>query len=259
MLQFIQSMIKHIHILIFLLLSTATVAQTKLMMIGGGKRPVDILQKFSDESKNGKILIITWASGEPEASFKAIQEDFSTVGNSNAILAPVAPINTEGKLEFLRLLSECTAVYFTGGDQNKIMKVLEDRSLYEALHKKYREGFIFGGTSAGTAIMSEIMITGKGDLKSINLESTETAPGLGLVKNMIADQHFIKRQRQNRLMSLMLKHPDLYGVGIDEDTALYLENGKKGVVYGDSQTMVFKPKKGKMEVSLYKKGDKILF
>jgi cyanophycinase len=248
-------MTKHIYFLLLLLLNTTAFAQTKLMMIGGGKRPTDILQKFSEESKNGKILIITWASGEPEASFKAIQQDFNTVGNSNTILAPVAPLSAESKSEFVKLLADCSAVYFTGGDQNRIMKVLEDRSLYE----KYQEGFIFGGTSAGTAIMSEIMITGEGDLKSISLESTETAPGLGLVKNMIADQHFIKRQRQNRLMSLMLKHPDLYGVGIDEDTALYLENGKKGTVYGDSQTMVFKPKKRKMEVSLYKKGDKIVF
>lgn len=252
-------MTKPSYLLLFLLMSTASFAQTKLMMIGGGKRPVDILQKFSDESKNGKILIITWASGEPEASFKAIQEDFSTVRNNNVVLAPVAPLNSESKSEFVKLLADCSAVYFTGGDQNRIMKVLEDKSLYDALHKKYQAGFIFGGTSAGTAIMSEIMITGKGDLKSISLESTETALGLGLVKNMIADQHFIKRQRQNRLMSLMLKHPDLYGVGIDEDTALYLENGKKGVIYGDSQTMVFKSKKGKMEVSLYKKGDKIVF
>ena len=259
MLQFIQTMVKHRYILLFLLLSTVSFAQTKLMMIGGGKRPSDILQKFSDESKNGKILIITWASGEPDASFKAIQEDFKTVGNTNVILAPIAPLNEESKTVFLKMLFECSAVYFTGGDQNRIMKVLEDRSLYEALHKKYQSGHIFGGTSAGTAIMSEIMITGKGNLKVISKDSTETTQGLGLVKNMIADQHFIKRQRQNRLMSLMLKHRHLYGVGIDEDTALYLENDKNGVVYGDSQIMVFKPKKDKMEVSLYKKGDKILF
>ncbi len=259
MLQFIQSMVKHRYIILFLLLSTASFAQTKLMMIGGGKRPIDILQKFSDESRDGKILVITWASGEPEASFKAIQDDFLKVGNKNTILAPIPPLTTETTSEFLRMLSECSAVYFTGGDQNRIMEVLKDQSLYDALHKKYEKGYIFGGTSAGTAIMSEIMITGKGDLKSISLESTETAQGLGLVKNMIADQHFIKRQRQNRLMSLMLKHSDLYGAGIDEDTALYLENGKKGTVYGDSQIMVIKTKKKKMEVSLYKKGDKILF
>jgi cyanophycinase len=258
-LQYIQSMNKHILLFFFLFLSGESLAQTKLMMIGGGKRPIDILEKFSKESKEGKILIITWASGDPDTSFKGIQEDFLKVGKSNIVHAPTSPLNEGSTSAFLGLLAECSGIYFTGGDQNRIMKVLEDRSLNQALHEKYKRGYIFGGTSAGTAIMSEIMITGKGDFTIIDQEAVETTQGLGLVKNMIADQHFIKRQRQNRLWSLLLKHPHLYGVGIDEDTALYLENGKKGTVYGDSQIMVIKPKKGKMQVFLHKKGDNIAF
>lgn len=227
----------------FVIISTD--AQTKLMMIGGGKRPNDVLEKFAQESGNGKILVITWATSVPEASFNAIKKDFAKASDVILVTSPTASEIREKKEQFFNMLEEASAVYFTGGDQNRITEVLEDKEIYEKLHQKYNDGYIFGGTSAGTAIMSEIMITGKGNFSVINKDSVATTKGLGLVKNMIADQHFIKRKRQNRLLSLILKYPQLYGVGIDEDTALYLENGKFATVYGDSQVIVYKPKKGK--------------
>lgn len=242
-----------------LFISFGTFGQTKLMMIGGGKRPTDIIQKFGNETKSSEILIITWASGEPQASFEAIKKDFDQAGSYHLTKAPDAPLSPTLKANFLEQLSKTGAVFFTGGDQNRIMEVLKDEEVLNALYTKYLSGIIFGGTSAGTAIMSDIMITGKGDFTVIDPEKVETAKGFGLVKNMIVDQHFIKRQRQNRLLSLLYKHPKLYGVGIDEDTALYLENGKKGTVYGNSQVMVFKNKKGKIESTLCTKGQKVSF
>ena len=60
--------------------------------------------------------------------------------------------------------------------------------------------------------MSAVMITGDGfDLQSITAGKTDTKPGLGLFPEAIVDQHFLKRQRVNRLISAVLDHPDLVG------------------------------------------------
>lgn len=252
-------MIRILYITSVLLINISVSAQTKLMMIGGGKRTTDVLEKFTLETKGDKILIITWASGEPDASFEATKSDFEKVTTKEIFMAAISPLDSKKEEEFLKQLQDASAVYFTGGDQNKITKVLENITLKKALIDKYRKGYIFGGTSAGTAIMSEVMLTGKADLKVIDPEKVETSKGLGLVKHMIVDQHFIKRQRQNRLLSLLTKHKGLYGVGIDEDTALYLENGKSAKVYGDSQIMIFKPKKRAFETLILKKGDTYTF
>ena len=83
---------------------------------------------------------------------------------------------------------------------------------------------------ARRAVMSHRMITGGG------LHRDRRGQGevgrLGLVEGVIVDQHFVKRQRQNRLFGLVLKHPDERGVGIDEDTALLVSGGHRAEVVG---------------------------
>ena len=116
--------------------------------------------------------------------------------------------------------------------------LLPDPALLEAFRERYRGGVPFGGTSAGTAIMSPRMITGNGDFTVIDAGQVETRPGLGLLPGVIVDQHFVKRQRENRLFGLVLAHPEELGVGIDEGTALLVEDGRHGLVVGDSVVML---------------------
>jgi cyanophycinase len=135
-------------------------------------------------------------------------------------------------------------VFFPGGDQNHVMDVLkdtkdpEDTELFDALRRHYEAEVVFGGTSAGAAIMSDPMITGKGDLSVIDGAQVEIRPGLGLLPGVIVDQHFIRRQRENRLFGLILKHRDRPGVGIDEDTALLVSGNCTAQVCGSGQVMM---------------------
>ena len=82
------------------------------------------------------------------------------------------------------------------------------------------------------------MITGEGDFTVIDAAQVETRPGLGLLEGTIVDQHFVKRQRQNRLFGLILAHPELLGVGIDEGAALLVRDGRLGEVVGSSPVML---------------------
>jgi cyanophycinase len=127
------------------------------------------------------------------------------------------------------------------------MEHVSKTPLYQALHDAYHQGAVIAGTSAGAAVMSRHMITGDqkkhpeytGDFQTIEAGNMELAPGMGFLSPVVIDQHFIRRMRFNRLLSVVLEHPELTGIGIDESTALYVK-GRQGIVYGDGQILVIR-------------------
>lgn len=246
--------------LIFLLLVNLCFAQERLILIGGGKRTPDVLTKFIEFSgnENGKIIVIPWASGEQEKAFSNMKNELAALSKIAVENAPLAPLNAETKAQLLAQLKTAKGIFFCGGDQNRIMEVLQDDELFKTMHEMYKNSVVFAGTSAGTAIMSEIMITGEGDFKVIDGSKVETKKGLGLSNNLIVDQHFIKRQRQNRLIGLIFKNPTLLGVGIDENTAFVIEQNRYAEVLGESKVMIFEASKqpNEMKFLMLEKGEK---
>jgi cyanophycinase len=123
-----------------------------------------------------------------------------------------------------------------------------------AIRRRYEAGAVVGGTSAGAAVMSSTMITGEerrpGGARplpqnsndawvTIDRDDVATAPGLGLLRAAIVDQHFARRRRHNRLISLVLERDERFGVGIDESTALIVEPSGKWRVFGESVAVVY--------------------
>jgi cyanophycinase len=242
------------------LLVCGAAAQERLVVVGGGKRPQAAMSKFVEWAGRDRanILVIPWATSEPEASFEYLKKDLAAFGPRSVVLAPVAPMTEEKKDAFLAQLRNATGVFFTGGDQVKIMDVLKDESLLRALREHYRKGNVFGGTSAGAAIMSTQMITGEGDFTVIDGKMVQTSGGLGLLpEDVIVDQHFIKRQRQNRLFGLILQNPRKFGIGIDEDTALLVTDNRYGQIVGDRQVMTVVPRgaDGDLVIRMLSPGD----
>lgn len=235
-----------------------TQAQERLVIVGGGTRPQTAMAKFVEWAgkERSRILVIPWATEEPESAFDYFKKDLVAFSPVTIELAPAAPMTPEKKQKFLAQLAKATGVFFTGGDQVKIMNVLKDESLLQDLRKRYAEGVVFGGTSAGTAIMSRQMITGEGDFTVINGKKVETSIGLGLLPDyIIVDQHFIKRQRQNRLFGLILQERK-FGVGIDEDTALLVKDNRFAEVAGANQVMTVDPQRdGSLVIRLLHSGE----
>jgi len=224
-------------------------AETRLVIVGGGDRPPAALARFVAWAggPSARVLVLPWASGEPKESCEAILEELRPHAPSEASCGPHAALDAKGKaapLDAARTkaalegLARATGVFFTGGDQARIMDVLADPQLLAALKARFAAGVVFGGTSAGAAVMSTRMITGEGDFTVIDGDQVEVRPGLGLVEGVIVDQHFVKRQRQNRLFGLVLKHPGERGVGIDEDTALLVTSGRYAEVVGKGPVML---------------------
>lgn len=240
-------------LLCLMLLTSYSFAQTNLLLIGGGKRPVEAMKAFADIAGKEKadILIIPWASESIEAA-ESIKLELSahTKGMLRIVPHRLAPKDLE---KLVIDIEKCSGIFFTGGDQNTLMNFIKEYQLIPLFKKKFQEGTIFGGTSAGTAIMSNPMLTGQGDLSVINGSQIELAEGLGLLpSNVIVDQHFIIRQRFNRLAGLVLDRPDIIGIGVDESTA-FLVQGKTARVIGPTQVLIFeKTGTDKLSVTLLK-------
>lgn len=216
-----------------------------LVIVGGGERPPEALARFVlwAGGVSARLMVVTWASAEPRESCDGLLAELRTAAagasggapdRGEPSCAPFAPLDPDGKARrldeaakagFLGQLAAATGVFFSGGDQSRIMDVLSDEELLRAVRDRHARGVVFGGTSAGAAVMSPLMITGEGDFTVINGRQVVVREGLGLLPGVIVDQHFVRRQRENRLFGLVLAHPGLRGVGIDEDTALLVARG----------------------------------
>jgi cyanophycinase len=213
-----------------------------LVVVGGGAIPDEVLARAVALAggASASVAIFPQASELADTGKRSI-EMWQKAGVARAVEVPLAD-----PAAAIRMVDEATLIWFPGGDQNRLMQALRNTGVPEAIRRSYRAGATVGGTSAGAAVMSGIMITGDADLQSITSGATKTADGLGLWPEVIFDQHFLKRQRQNRLISLVLDHPSLVGVGIDEQTAVVV-TGSRFEIIGRSSVLVVDARKAKIE------------
>lgn len=220
-----------------------------LFIIGGGDRSEDLMQKYVDlVKKTGreKVVVFTMASSIPEEVGPALVEEIKNLGVKDV---SYFHLNREEALdpERARILDGAGGVFFSGGDQSKLTSVLLDTPVIERVLSLYREGAVVGGTSAGAAVMSEVMITGDEkrqveaghEWETIESGNVVTSRGFGFIREAIIDQHFITRRRHNRLISLMLEKPGLIGVGIDESTAILVRPDGYFEVLGENQVVIY--------------------
>jgi cyanophycinase len=174
----------------------------------------------------GTLLVFPQASAVADTG-PDLATEFRALGLGRVVViaADHAGADTEAVLQ---QTAGATGVYFAGGDQNRLMAVLRGTKLETRLRALYRDGAVIAGTSAGAAVLSRVMITGDEqrpltkdqDWQTIEADNVVTAPGLGLLDDVVVDQHFVRRRRHNPLISLVLEQPALLGVAIDEETPL---------------------------------------
>lgn len=249
----------HFLIVSIIVFSGFAFGQQRLLVVGGGARPANAMKKFVEWSggQKSQILVITWASGVPEESFTSLQKQFTESGSGMVVHAATRPLDADKKVQFIKQLNSATGVFFSGGDQNRTMDVLADVELLKLIREKYVNGIPFGGTSAGAAVMSDPMMTGDADLKILDGKKVGVRGGLGLIPNVMFDQHFLVRQRHNRLFGFLIENPKYLGVGIDEDTSVLIEDNRHLRVAGATQVMFVNSigSGGSMKVDFLKAGE----
>ena len=237
------------------LLAAAAPAQSRgaLYIVGGGPQPPELVQEFVDlAGGRGKARIVVFAMASVSGATGG-EEKAEQLRRLGATARNVWIGRTEAMTDSVAgLVRDATGIWFGGGDQNRLADVLRGTPTERAIQEGYsNRGLVVGGTSAGAAVMSRVMITGDernpGGTRpdstlawvTIARANVETEPGFALLGEAVIDQHFLRRKRHNRLMSLVLEREPWLGAGIDESTALIVEPDGTWRVNGASVVVIY--------------------
>lgn len=201
-------------------------------LIGGNAKSTlsDFVRLAGGDKAN--IAIITHAAEDPAKVGDDLQNSFNELGVKNTTV--ILPGTKTG------LPKDTTAVYMCGGTQTRLKRLLEEPMLSQLLTF---DGLI-GGSSAGAMIAAPRMIAGGMDDHVVKARSLNIVDGLNFVPRVVIDTHVGERSRDTRLMTalVLIETADL-GIGLDEDTAVYIHDGK-AKVYGEGNVRLFKRGEG---------------
>lgn len=197
-----------------------------LIPIGGAegrKKSSLIMKRYVDlcGGKDARILVIPTASllAETGPEYVKLFEQYG----AKAVNMPVEKREDCFDELLLEKLEAANGIFITGGNQLRLSTILGGTPVARAIRRRNAEGVHLAGTSAGAAIMSEHMIAGGRSGPSPRESGVELAPGLGLTNRVIIDQHFSQRGRMGRLLSALSFNPFVCGLGIDENTAGFID------------------------------------
>ena len=201
-----------------------------------------ILQDIINNSEVSKprIEVITTASEIPELVGQNYRESFLMLGLENVGVLDIRERSQADKTSTLDRISNADIILFSGGNQSKITRIIKDTLTHELLCNRYQnEKFTIAGTSAGAVVMSEEMITGGRNGTIIRKNDLKMGEGLGLMREIIFDSHFINRHRFGRLAEAVALHPDKLGVGLGEDTGVIIREGNILEIIGSGIVVIF--------------------
>jgi cyanophycinase len=226
-----------------------------LVICGGGGMPDSVTDEFVRLAGGPKarIVVIPTASGYadgPAADLAGFLEPWTRRGVASAVLLHTRSRARADEPAFTRPLEEATGVWFSGGDQSRVTEAYLGTAVERALGAVLERDGVLGGTSAGAAIMSRVMITGGQDRATVGT-------GFGFLPGAVVDQHALRRSRINRLLGVLADHPDLVGVAVDESTALVVRQGRWQVM-GRSYVLACRsPGRGQpVQIDVFHDGDR---
>ncbi|MGK0398698.1 MAG: cyanophycinase [Gammaproteobacteria bacterium] len=213
--------------------------------IGGAEertRSATVLKKFVKlcGGKKARIVIIPTASNLSDTGDKYI-EVFKHLGIESAISLSINERSEASRPDYITALENATGIFITGGNQLRLSTILGGTEVAQKIRRLNAEGVHVAGTSAGAAIMPEHMIAGGSTGSVPSADGVNLAPGLGLTNALLIDQHFSQRDRLGRLLTAISYNPFLLGVGIDEDTAIFIDAEQKFEVVGSGAVTVIDP------------------
>ncbi|MGP1372618.1 MAG: cyanophycinase [Almyronema sp.] len=215
----------------------------QLVIIGGAedkREDCAILREFVRRAggTQANLVVMTVATGLPREVGADYQDIFERLGVEQIHILDTAEREDAEAESAIALIDAATGVFFTGGDQARITELLKDTPLEQKLHQRYEAGAVIGGTSAGAAMMPDMMILEGEAETNPRVEVVTMDRGMGFLPGVVIDQHFAERGRLGRLLSAIAQQPVVLGFGIDEDTAIAVKGNELEVLGSGSVTVV---------------------
>ncbi|MFW6035387.1 MAG: cyanophycinase [Halothermotrichaceae bacterium] len=219
------------------------IANGHLLLIGGAEDKVHkklILKHFAELAQKQKsyLTILTSATSEPKKAGRKYKKVFEDLNLCEIKILHISSRDAAEKKENVELILNSGSIFFTGGDQLKITSIIGGTPVNRAIHQAYENGALIAGTSAGCSAASDVMIIGGESDDSPNFKSVNLAPGLGLIEEVVIDQHFAQRGRIGRLLTAVSYNPHILGIGIDEDTAIEVNKQAEFKVLGSNAVTI---------------------
>ncbi|HEY9741671.1 MAG TPA: cyanophycinase [Coleofasciculaceae cyanobacterium] len=207
----------------------------QLVIIGGAEDKegdCTILREFVRRAGgvSARIVVMTVATELPREVGENYIRVFERLGVEDVRIVDTVEREDASSATYLEAIEKATGVFFTGGNQARITSILKDTEIDRLLHKRLSEGIVIGGTSAGAAMMPDVMIVEGDSETNPRLEIVEMEPGMAFLPGVVIDQHFLQRGRIGRLLSAVSQQPVVLGFGIDENTAIVVNNNQFEVI-----------------------------
>ncbi|MGD9644894.1 MAG: cyanophycinase, partial [Pirellulales bacterium] len=220
--------------------------QGSLVICGGGSLPAKVLEQFVELAggSQGRLVVIPTAGSDKDADeADDIIRYWTELGLGSVSVLHTRDRQQADSAAFVAPLGTATAIWFGGGQQSRLADCYLGTATEQAIVELFRRGGVIGGTSAGAAIQSRVMIESGNPVPKVTT-------GLDLLPGSIVDQHFLRRDRFNRLLKAVREHPDCVGVGIDEATAVVFRRGECRVL-GVSFVTVVRADAGPASLSVH--------
>ena len=207
--------------------SVGRAGEGTVILHGGGEVSTELRSHFVQLAggQNARLIVIPTADPSTPEDVGRIASWRERQPASVALLHTVSR-ETALNEAFAAPLKQATGVWISGGRQTTLASVYLCTPVERELTALLRRGGVIAGTSAGAAIQSKVMLV-----------RSEAREGFDLVPHAVVDQHFVARQRQNRLLQALAAHPHRFGIGVDEDTAAIV-CGDRLTVLGDSTVSI---------------------
>lgn len=206
---------------------------------------------------DGPLCVVPTASGEPAASMESAAATLAAYAGQGEVVGVGLSTEDPSRADSAAVadsLAACSGYFFTGGAQSRVLDVFlpqgDTTEAFRAVWRRWRDGAVVSGSSAGAAMMSGVMIASGASPDAIasglappeDGEGVSITRGMGFFERAILDQHFLARGRIGRLLVAVLAVDSLpVGLGIDENTALIVDGttarvvGASGVVVVDGR------------------------
>ena len=222
-----------------------------LIICGGGAVPEEVCQCFVDLAGGSRARLAIIPSYDPSPKETAqLIESWRTRGVASVFVLHATSRSQSDDPAFVKPLADATGVWLSGGQQSHLSERYVDTEVEHQLKALLDRNGVIGGASAGAAAMTRVMISG-------GLSEAVKQRGFDLLPGMVIDQHFLYRNRLQRLLGILNAHPGLIGLGIDERTAVLVQRrGRTCIVLGESYAVVCLPQEQKFpRIEILKAGD----
>lgn len=213
---------------------------SRLCLIGGAAdqclaQLVQFIQVISSHPsasrhKRRPTVVVSHASGTPRQVGDDVCAELKKLGLDNvSLLTP----------RTRALPPDAGAVYMTGGDQSRLVRLLDACGHRPWLDRQIKSGALICGTSAGAAACATTMVAGGMSDGVLKQDSLLLSQGLGYLRGVIIDTHFSQRNRQVRMQAAVTELPGTLAIGLDEDTGILVEGGRC-TVFGQGRVWTFR-------------------